>query len=234
MSELFRLVLLGEPSSLKTALNTALATLATAENTQFRPHVCLNKIEGVGVIENISADPVGANTEFWVSPYPIISGKKIWLNVKLSVFLDQICWPTCVADLTPQQTSYLISNLPPEQQDQMLDKIKLWYHGEFLSDIQSGIESITDQIDNGDILLKSDHDNVVLDLHGGRGMEDIPYSESTIAGEELFWTVVHGGTFLEYGMDGYGRADTIILGIKGRQAHAVNAFLASRRHTDGR
>ena len=48
------LVELGESSRLKVDLNNSVASLYEAPENHFRPHVCLNGLEGVDVIKKIA------------------------------------------------------------------------------------------------------------------------------------------------------------------------------------
>ncbi len=84
------------------------------------------------------------------------------------------------------------------------------------------METIMEQLSGGgDPFMADDYENRTFDIHGNRAYSDIPYTEATIAGEALFWSVVHGGMMAEYGSDGYQRADDLILERRARQAQAV-------------
>lgn len=215
------LVHLGEVSRLKSDLNTAVAALFKAPDSHFRPHVGLNGIEGVGVLKKIEVD---SDTEFWMRPHLIVSLHDVWLNVKFGVFLDEMTWPTHVADLSPRQSAYVIQSLPLESRAVVLARVKRWYLERFLPDIENGLASITEQFSSGDPLLASDYRNRIFDIHGERSV-DVPYTEWEVVGENLFGPVFYGGTFLEYGQDGYERADRFIVGVRARQKAAVDGFL---------
>lgn len=73
-------VSLGKHSQLKTDLNRAIMALSTAPESYFRPHACLNGLQGIEVLQQISAD---SNTEVSVRPHLIVSCDDIWLNVKI-------------------------------------------------------------------------------------------------------------------------------------------------------
>mgnify|MGYP001569832066 CR=1 FL=1 len=223
------LVKLGEPTPLKTALNRGVAVLPQAENTQLRPHVCLNGEEGYEVLQTIIRNPESANTEFCLFPHPIVSGNDIWLNVHAIVYLEERRHPTCCCILSPQQTGCILKNLPTELRTEAFLKVKNWYIQSVLPDLQKGIAVITKQFEEGDPFLESDHHNHIFDIHGGRGMKDIPYTETEIVGENLYWVVVHGETFWEYGSDGYARADALITERRQRQKEAVSQFLGKVR-----
>ncbi len=230
MNERFdTLVKLGESTPLKTALNLGIATLPQAENTQLRPHVCLNGEEGYEVLQKIIRSPEKADTEFCLCPKPIISRNDIWLNVRALVCFEKRTYPTNTCFLSPQQTGSIFKKLPEELQAEVFLKVKNWYLKSVLPDLQKGIEVITEQFEKGNPFLESDHDNRIFDIHGGRSMKDIPYTESRIVGEHLYSAIIYGNTFYEYGSDGYARADALITGRRQRQQVAVNEFLGAVR-----
>ncbi|HOX41159.1 MAG TPA: hypothetical protein PK263_03120 [bacterium] len=220
--EPYQLVALGEGSPLKTALNEGVANLLAAEQTEHRPHLCLNGEEGLAVLRGISNNPAGANTEYWLRSRMVEAGRDVWLNIHFYVFLGQISFPSTLLELTPQQTSCIVSRLPQVYRNSVLARAKEWYLNHFLVHHEQALATIRKQFEEGDPLLKSDHDNRIFDLHGGRSAADIPYTEIPIVGEQLAWSVLCGGTWFEYGSDGYERADRILAAIRSRQMGAVN------------
>jgi len=220
-----KLTRLGESSPLKTDLNKAVAMLSTAPDSCFRPHVCLNAEDGMAVLAKIRED---SNAEYWMLPHLIVSGSDVWLNIKFSVILDEIRIPTNLAELSPRQSAYVVQHLPMESRATVLAKVKRWYLEQVLPDIVKGLAVITEQFANGDPLLASDHRNRIFDIHGER-YSDVPYTEWEVVGENLFRSVFFGGTFLEYGQDGYKRADQLIIGARSRQRAAVDGFLGLMR-----
>lgn len=209
----------GEGSSLKTDLNRGVISLAAAPNTYFRPHLCLNGEDGVRVMGEIT---LSSNTAFHLWHNMIASGDDVWLNIIFVVYLNDFCMPTNCARLSPRQTAYIISGLPVESRATVLAKAKRWYLEKFLADMKKGLDTIAEQFEHGDPLLESDHRNRILDLHGER-VSDIPYTETEVVGEHLFWTVCYGGTMFEYGEDGLLRADGLIAARRSRQKDAVEA-----------
>ncbi len=218
------LVNLGEESQLKIDLNEGIASLQKATESQFQPHICLNKKEGVEVIKKISQNPKQANTQFLIRELIIRSQDDMWLNINFLVFLDKICFPDNVANLSPRQTGYIVKNLPVESQKIVLDKIKAWYSGKFLEEIKKGIETITKQFDKGNPLIDSDDGNRIFDIHGGRSM-DVPYTELNIIGEELFWPLFCGITLFDHNQDGYKRVDGFLTNIDNQRESAVDSVI---------
>lgn len=222
-----RLVAFKESSQLKTDLNRGVMKLRTPLESHFRPHICLNGEDGVKVLGEITS---ASNTEVHFWHHMVASGDDVWLNIVLCVYLDSMRTPTNLARLSPRQSAYVISNLPAESRTTVLVMAKRWYLEKFLADIKRGLDTITEQFENGDPLLKSDHRNRILDLHGERSSSmDIPYTETEVVGEQLFWSVCHGGTFLEDGEDGFARADGLIIARRQRQKAAVDAVVGVLR-----
>lgn len=219
----------GESSPLKADLNRGVMGLASASNTYFRPHVCLNDEDGVRIIREITPT---SNTAIHLWHNMIASGDDVWLNLTLVVYLNDFCTPINCARLSPRQSAYIISNLPNESRTAVLAKAKRWYLEKFLADIKKGLDTITDQFEHGDPLLQSDHRNRILDLHGERVSIDIPYTETEVVGEHLFWSVCYGGTMFEHGEDGPLRADSLIAARRARQKGAVEAFVGVFRELD--
>ncbi len=209
-NERCKLVTLKEASQLKEDLNRGVASLTSASESWFRPHLCLNGKEGLAVIERIARSPMSADTAFVILSHPIVYGDDLWLNVRFLVFVDQISYPNHVVELTPRQTAYIVDHLPSESQAFVLEKVKAWYFDSFRERVLEGLHRITTQFESGDPLLKSDRENHIFDAHGGRciGM-DIPYTEWGIAGENLFSALFHG-TCLDRDEYGYNRLDAIL------------------------
>ena len=199
---------LKEPSQLKSDLNLGVASLKFAPEEWFQPHVCLNGKEGLAVIERIAERPETANTAFEILNHVIVSGDDLWLNVQFRAFLDQRSFPSEVVDLTPRQTAYIVERLPPESRALVLGKVQTWYFDHFRKNVLDGLNRIAAQFEGGDPLLKSDRENHIFDIHGGRCM-DIPYAEWGIAGYELFGTLFHG-TCLDHDKESYDRLDGIL------------------------
>jgi len=212
MSDIDRqeLVSLKEASQLKMDLNRGVALLKFATESWFQPHVCLNEKEGVAVIERIGENPMTADTAFFILNQPIMSGDDLWMNIHFRVFVDQMAYPDNVVNLTPRQTAYIVENLPPKSRALVLEKVKTWYLNTFRADLLKGLERITAQFESGDPLLKSDRENHIFDIHGGRVVGlDIPYTEGSIAGENLFSALFYG-TCLDRDEHGYNRLDAIL------------------------
>lgn len=209
-NERCKLVNLKESSQLKEDLNRGVASLTSAAESWFRPHLCLNGKEGLDVIGRIARWPMSADTAFVIGGHPILYGDDLWLNVRFLVFVDQISYPYNVVELTPRQTAYIVDHLPSESQALVLEKVEAWYFGSFRERVLEGLHRITTQFESGDPLLKSDRENHIFDAHGGRcvGM-DIPYTEWGIAGENLFSALFHG-TCLDRDEYGYNRLDAIL------------------------
>ncbi|MFC1594803.1 hypothetical protein ACFL3E_00025 [Patescibacteria group bacterium] len=205
-----RLIKLGEDSQLKVDLNFGVAHLVSATESCFQPHICLNEKSGVKVIDRIARDPQAANTEFWITNHVILSGKNLWLNIIFDVFLDKICWPTNLARISPRQTGYIVKNLPPESQKEVLGRIQTWYSDNFLPNITKGLDAITKQFTEGDPLLESDQHNRIFDIHGDRSI-DVPYTEWEIVGENLFPAFFFHNSFNMNDQNGYLQADTFLL-----------------------
>ncbi|MBI2054978.1 MAG: hypothetical protein HYT39_02675 [Candidatus Sungbacteria bacterium] len=212
----------GESSLLKTDLNQAVMALAAAHESHFRPHVCLNGEDGVRVIGEIMPT---SNTAFHLWHHMIASGDDVWLNIILCVYLNDFCIPTNLARLSPRQSAYVIANLPAESRTAVLAKAKRWYLERFLADIKKGLDTITKQFEHGDPLLESDHRNRILDLHGERFSMGIPYTETWVVGEQLFWATCYGGTMFEHEEDGFLRADELITARRERQKGTVEAVV---------
>jgi hypothetical protein len=222
----YYLVNLGEDSQLKVDLNRGVASLWDAAESHFRPHLCLNGKEGVEVLKRLSQDPDGADTEFWAREHLIVSGDDIWLNIKFIMFLDRICFPSNVANLSPRQTGYVVKALPAESRTAVLKTIKEWYFEKFLEDMKKGIETISKQFDEGDPFIESDDGNRIFDIHGGRHM-DVPYTEWGIVGEELAPPFLFGFTCFDHmgENDGYGRADAFLSDVDSQRKSAVDGLI---------
>lgn len=199
------LVKLGEKSDLKTALNTSICLLEDAENVHLRPHVCLNKTEGIEVLRKIFANPETADTQIMISTHLIHGGSEtFWLNIQFVIFLDRLSIPNDIVSLTPRQTSFVVKNLPEDFQKMIIEKVKTWYFESFMEYINKGFDFISKQFKEGDPLLEDDHRNRIFDIRGGRYME-LHYTELPIIGEELFWAL------LPYrAKDSYERMDMLI------------------------
>jgi hypothetical protein len=219
--ELSSIVRLGESSVLKSDLNYAVACLAKAEESHFQPHICLNTEEGVEVLQKIAARPVSANTEFIIVPLPDFSGDHMWLNVKFNVHLDKITWPK-YAPLSPRQTAYVVGNLPDTSRQHVLAKIKQWYLEQFLADVNKGLAAITKQFEGGDLLVDDYDDGRIFDIHTERR---VPYTESAVVGDQLWWKFLCAHTFLETHQDVLAKADALISRARSRQRNAVDSFL---------
>ena len=219
------IVELDEKSQLKADLNSGVSSLSKAEENYFQPHVCLNEKDGVKVIDRISQDPAGANTEFSLRCCLINSGSDAWLNVRFSVFIDEICYPTNHVLLTPRQTSYIVQRLPKESQQQVLRAVRAWYVGHFLKNMQKAMETITTQIEEGDLLLESDHNNRVFDIHGGWRSMDVPYTEWDIVGQNIAPLFLFGVTLFDREGDGYRRADDFLRSSDMRREDAIEGTL---------
>lgn len=209
-NERCKLVNLKESSQLKEDLNRGVASLTSASESWFRPHLCLNGKEGLDVIERIARRPMSADTAFVILSHPIVHGDDLWLNVRFLVFVDQMSYPNDVVELTPRQTAFIVGHLPPESRALVLEKVKAWYLNTFRTNLLKGLERVTAQFEGGDPLLKSDRENHIFDVHGGRCVGvDIPYTEWGIAGENLFSALFHG-TCLDRDEHGYNRLDAIL------------------------
>jgi hypothetical protein len=219
---LSNLVKLDEASSLKTDLNRGVMGLSRDEESHFHPHVCLNGEEGFSVLKQVRDE---SNTEFSIAHHVDVSGRRAWLNICFHVYLNGYWHPKDFAMLSPRQTSHIVANLPVDSRTLVLEKVKAWYHGEFLVDLKQGVDAITEQFEGGDLLLKSDNDNHIFDIHGERRM-DVPYTECGIVGEHLYWGFLCAGTFFEQGDDLFRKGDELILGARRRQTRAVDDFLS--------
>ncbi|MBL7021905.1 hypothetical protein ISR92_01070 [Patescibacteria group bacterium] len=225
----YRLVKLGEDSPLKSELNNGIASLQAAEKSCFQPHLCLNDKEGLEVIRQITANPNSANTEIWIREQIVYGGgKDIWLNVNFSVFIDQICWPTNIVNLTPRQTGYIVRQLSPEMQKVVIQKVKEWYLEKLLPDYMKSFERVTEQFETGDPLLESHNGNRIFDIHGERRM-DIEYTEGAIIGNLLFYPVFMGHTLFHHGQDGYAAADEFLSSLDSERALAIDTTLSILR-----
>ncbi len=197
----------GENSELKNHLNEGVAGLSLAPESHFRPHRCLNRNEGVKVIEEITKNPRTADTEFNIGDKLIDGGGgDLWLNVYFSVYLNN-----ARAALTPRQTSLIVTNLPEESKRLVLEKVKKWYFKRILLDLQKGLSKITEQFETGDLLLADDYRNRIFDIHGRRSL-DVPYTEWEIAGDLLFQCLVYGKNSVRG--DLYGNLDFIVQGLE--------------------
>jgi len=185
-----RLVKLGETSELKLQLNHGIASLSRATEPQFKPWVCLNDLNGIKVIRQISQDPDNANTE--ISLGERINhggGDQLWLNVAFSVYLKELSSNSHVF-LTPRQTSYMVCNLPPDLQKIVLEKVARWICEYFKETLINGLARIEQQITEDKLLLKDSHFNRVFDLRSDDKESihnNFPYTEMEIVGEKLFW-----------------------------------------------
>lgn len=207
------LVRLGEDSKLKQDLNSRIASLSKAEKGCFRPHVCLNDFDGVEVIQKITQDPEHSNTGIYISEQLNYgNGDDLWLNVKFCVFLDSLSSGSRVV-LSPQQTSYIITNLPSDSKQAVADKVRAWFLEKFMADVQKGLEKIAKQFAEGDVFVVGTRENMILDIHGdGGGHEDLEYTEWPIIGDKLFNVFFLGHTCLSHldVIDGYERVDAIL------------------------
>jgi hypothetical protein len=197
-----------------------------------QPHLCLHGEEGLQVLQNIIAAGEKANTEFSFLCLPVASGSDFWLNIYFWVFLNGRCQPTNCVQLTPQQTSFIIRNLSEEWQKEVLAKAKAWYVEYLRGELLKGIDTITAQFEGGDPLLQSDHDNRIFDIHNATGVRaeyNIPYTESEIAGEHLFWPFHTGFTLFDHGSDGYARMDEFLAAIIRRRKGAVDGAMTLLR-----
>lgn len=228
--ELVTLVKMGEDSQLKRDLNRGVASLQSAPESWFQPHLCLNEEHGMENIRKIAAGGESANTEFFIHDHPIIGGEDVWLNIRFGVFLNGRTQPTNFARLSPRQTAYIVKHLPPESLVIVLTKVKNWYVQIFQENMRKGLETISTQFETGNPLLESDDKNRIFDIHGGRvaGM-DIPYVEWNIVGENLFGSLFFGVTFLDHGLDGYERMDQFLANIDRRRKGAVEGALGLMR-----
>jgi hypothetical protein len=185
------LVELGEGSQLKTELNCGVATLRLAQKSYHRPHLCLNGKEGLEVIQRISENPDGADTEFCIDSLLVHSGGRdgFWLNVILSVVLGERVYPTNLAVLTPRQTSHIIVNLSQESRALVLEKVRTWYFEKFLKEMEIGIQIVTEQFTEGDLLHEDSHGNRIFDIHSRRETDstfsDFPYTEWEVVGAHV-------------------------------------------------
>ena len=223
--ENYKLTELNVSTKLREHLNLGIVSLNSTDKSYFRPHICLNGREGVEVIYKITSRGATANTAFSISARPIISGNDFWLNAKLNVYIDEICWPTNMARLSPRQSAYIIQHLPEDLRSDVLEKIKIWYFENFMPKVQEGLSKIARQFNEGDPLLESDHNNWILDIHGGRVSDSLPYTEGEIVGQELFNSVYYGGTFMDREEDGYVRADLLIESDHRLKRRAANSYL---------
>ncbi len=216
-----------DESALVTDLKQAIVSLQNSPNTQFRLHVCLNGIDGYAALHRLVTNPA-TKIRAYLLPHLVLGGRDLWLNTKLMVFVGD-SGSSNMAILSPQQTGCIVRSLPGGSKNLFLEKVKEWYHESFLEEIKNGLDAITNQVENGNLLVEDDHGNRVFDIHGGRYLDDIPYTEAEVVGEYLFWAIVHGATCMEYGSDGYDRADAFICGRRERQKTAAKEFLGIAR-----
>jgi hypothetical protein len=229
----YRLVKLDERSQLKTDLNLGIASLAQATERQFQPHLCLNDEEGVHVIRKVSLDPKEANTEIWLNEQiDYGGGEDVWLNVKFSLFVDRISWPTNNARLSPRQTAYIVKNLPSESQKIALRKIKEWYLEKLLTNFKKGLETISEQFENGDPLIECDYRNRIFDIHGEHDME-VEYTEPGIIGDKLFYLLFVGHTLFHHEQDGYERVDRLLTMLDNERKAAIDVMSGILRTLHG-
>lgn len=226
---------LGEPSQLKRDINRGIAALPDAKEGWHRPHACLNRKDGAETIQKIAADPDAADTEIWLSEHSIVYGSDVWLNVVLGVALGHVS-STDSVQLTPRQTSYVVTHLPESSQRAVVDQVKAWWTGKMLPDLMAGLQKITDQLRNGDPLVCGTHANRVFDLHGGRlGHDKVPYTELGIVGEELAPSFLYGATCLEAmnmdlgGPDGYDLADQFLADAESARRDTASGLLSLLR-----
>ena len=179
------LVALGEESELKIELNKGVASLQKADESCFQPHTCLNGVDGMRVITQISQGPEIANTEFWISDMTVCASGDIWVNIVFLVSLDQNS-SNSVARLSPRQTAYIIKNLPDNLFGIVTEKVKRWHLERYLKNMERGLATITAQVEKGDYLLESCHGNRIFDVHDANHPLSPPYTEWSIAGENLF------------------------------------------------
>ncbi len=227
---LWTLIALHEKSQLKVDLNRGIASLVGTPETHFQPHICLNKLEGVSLIQRIAEDPEGSDTEIWIGGQINGSSDDWWLNVKFSVFLNEISWPNSNVDLSPRQTSYIVSNLPPESKAMVVSSVQAWFQGKFVPDIQKAFQRITKQFTDGGALVAGVHKNRIFDIHDGdEGHEGVEYTEMDIIGLELFWKFFLGHTLFHHGQNGYERIDSMLLKMEGERKAAIDTTLSILR-----
>lgn len=221
------LVELKKASQLKTDLNKGIAALLQADQSHFRPHLCLNGATGIKTIQKIAASPEQADTEVLISDQIKCDGDDAWLNVSFSVYLDEMSSESHVM-LTPRQTAYVVMNLPPESRQAAAAKVEAWYQKHFLQKVQKGLDKITKQFKEGDLFLADTRRNRIFDIHGdGNGHDTTPYTEWDIIGSELFLKLFFGHTCFHVmaGEDGYNRIDDMLAQL---DRERVDAFQSLR------
>ncbi len=221
------LVELKKASQLKTDLNKGIAALLQADQSHFRPHLCLNGVTGIRVTQRIADNPELADTVVFISDKLNCSGDDAWLNVSFSVYLDEMSSESHVM-LTPRQTAYVVMNLPLESRQIVVAKIEAWYQKHFLQEMQKGLDKITKQFKEGDLFLADTNRNRIFDIHGdGNGHDTTPYTEWDIVGSELFLKLFFGHTCFHAvaGEDGYNRVDSLLTQL---DRERVDAFQSLR------
>lgn len=218
------LVSLGESSRLKNDLNAGIASLFGARESYSQPHLSLNGENGLAVLTKIAGDPQRANTEFMIESMFDMAWRDAWLNVRFTIFLDRMSFPDCCAQLSPRQTAYLVQNLPWQSKREVLAKIKNWYFEAFLSDIQKGLDTISKQFTNGDLLLDDYFDGRIFDIHSKR---PVPYTECPVVGEKLYFDFLCAISIANE----LQTADILIEAARGRQKDLADRLLAMARKT---
>lgn len=217
-------VSLGEGSRLKDELNAGVASLFGARESYFQPHLSLNGENGVAVLKKIACQPTQANTEFMIESMFDMAWRDAWLNVRFVVYLDRMSFPDCCAQLSPRQTAYLVQNLPWQSKREVLAKIKNWYFEAFLSDIQKGLDTISRQFTNGDLLLDDYFDGRIFDIHSKR---PVPYTECPVVGEKLYFDFLCAVTMANE----LGTADILIEAARGHQKDLAERLLVMAKKT---
>jgi hypothetical protein len=235
---LSEIVLVNEASPLKIDLNRGIASLTTAPDNAVRPHICLNDLQGVKLIELIALDPDSANTSIYITEklnYGANDGA--WLNLALGVYLksadDQpgTIWSSATSFwLSPRQTGYIIKNLPPDSRQSFIGMITAWYQREFLPGIKKALAAVEQQLTAGDPLAEGVHENRIFDIHKGKeGHEGVEYTEVDVIGEKLFYKFFLGHTCLHVGHDGYNQVDELLLQMERERKEALGGMMAMFR-----
>lgn len=173
----------GTESALKRALILGVVSLFTAPAGHFRPHLCLNKRDGVEALETIKKNPDSIDASFRLGQRVNVYSSEIWLNVCFFISLRGQSGTGCVR-LTPRQTAFIIRNLPQELQQEVLEKVKVWYETEVVPKMKDSLQRIQTQMNDGKMLLPDAYGNRVFDTPVKP--EDTPYTEWDIVGDVLF------------------------------------------------
>jgi hypothetical protein len=216
---------LGKPSALKRDINRGIRALGDAPKSECRPHLCLNGEDGMLVLEAIARQGGEADTEHYIWPHVDVYADRIWMNVSLIVYLDELSSKDRVT-LAPQQTAYLVQNLPPASQEEFLGKLRRWYAGKFMKDMQAGLKALKEQFESGELLVDDYFNGRVFDIHSERKVE---YTECKIVGEALYWNFLAAGTGFEGGDDLLEKADILIGSARARQRRATGAMIDALR-----